>query len=110
MHQPRSDSKAQALFIVAGLCLLTLSLQAADWPQWRGPNRDAKAAGLEAPKTWPTALAHKWKVVVGPGDATPALVGDKLYGPDPGLYLEFAEHGWTARHSALPGAHPYRHG
>lgn len=29
------------------------------------------------------------------------VVGDKLYGPDPTLYLEFAEHGWTARHSAL---------
>jgi 23S rRNA pseudouridine1911/1915/1917 synthase len=29
------------------------------------------------------------------------VVGDKLYGPDPGLYLEFASRGWTERHSAL---------
>jgi len=29
------------------------------------------------------------------------VLGDKLYGPDPGLYLEFAERGWTERHSAL---------
>ena len=29
------------------------------------------------------------------------VVGDKLYGPDPALYLEFALKGWTARHSAL---------
>ena len=29
------------------------------------------------------------------------VIGDKLYGADPRLYLEFAEHGWTARHSAL---------
>lgn len=29
------------------------------------------------------------------------VVGDKLYGPDPALYLEFATQGWTARHSAL---------
>ncbi|MDP2136321.1 MAG: RluA family pseudouridine synthase [Candidatus Didemnitutus sp.] len=29
------------------------------------------------------------------------VVGDKLYGPDPTLYLEFAIHGWTARHTAL---------
>jgi 23S rRNA pseudouridine1911/1915/1917 synthase len=29
------------------------------------------------------------------------VVGDKLYGPDPGLYLEFATQGWTERHSAL---------
>jgi 23S rRNA pseudouridine1911/1915/1917 synthase len=31
------------------------------------------------------------------------VVGDKLYGPDPGLYLEFAQQGWTTRHSALLG-------
>ncbi len=31
------------------------------------------------------------------------VVGDKLYGPDPGLYLEFAAKGWTDRHSALLG-------
>jgi 23S rRNA pseudouridine1911/1915/1917 synthase len=29
------------------------------------------------------------------------VVADKLYGPDPGLYLEFATKGWTGRHSAL---------
>lgn len=29
------------------------------------------------------------------------VIGDKLYGADPRLYLEFAEHGWTPRHSQL---------
>ena len=29
------------------------------------------------------------------------VVGDKLYGPDPSLYLEFATEGWTSRHAAL---------
>jgi len=29
-----------------------------------------------------------------------AIVGDKLYGPDETLYLEFAKQGWTARHAA----------
>ncbi len=29
------------------------------------------------------------------------VIGDKLYGADPRLYLEFAMHGWTPRHSAL---------
>jgi outer membrane protein assembly factor BamB len=52
---------------------------AQDWPQWRGPNRDGKVSGFSAPKTWPTNLTCKWKVSVGSGDATPALVGDKLY-------------------------------
>jgi 23S rRNA pseudouridine1911/1915/1917 synthase len=31
------------------------------------------------------------------------ILGDKLYGPDPNLYLEFAINGWTARHSELLG-------
>jgi len=51
----------------------------ADWPQWRGPNRDGKASGFEAPAKWPKELTQKWKVTVGEGCATPALVGEKLY-------------------------------
>jgi outer membrane protein assembly factor BamB len=58
---------------------LTTSLPAQDWPQWRGKNRDAKATDFKAPQTWPKELTQKWKVTVGDGVATPALVGDKLY-------------------------------
>lgn len=62
-----------ALMILAGGAL------AQDWPQWRGANRDGKASGFTAPKTWPAELAKKWNIPVGQADATPALVGDKLY-------------------------------
>ena len=66
--------------IVGGVMLLSAhGACAQDWPQWRGPNRDAKATGFQAPKTWPKELTQKWKVTVGEGVATPALVGDKLY-------------------------------
>jgi len=54
-------------------------IRAQDWPQWRGPHRDAKVTGFKAPKTWPKELTQKWKVTVGEGVASPALVGDKLY-------------------------------
>ena len=40
-------------------------LVAADWPQWRGPNRDGKVSGFNAPETWPKQLVQKWKVKVG---------------------------------------------
>jgi outer membrane protein assembly factor BamB len=68
-------------FLFASLCLsvLATALQAADWPQWRGANRDAKVTGFTAPATWPKELTKKWSVDVGEGDATPALVGDRLY-------------------------------
>ncbi|MCX7015169.1 MAG: PQQ-like beta-propeller repeat protein, partial [Candidatus Sumerlaeota bacterium] len=52
---------------------------AQDWPQWRGPNRDDVVKGFTAPATWPQELKQSWKVTVGAGDSTPALVGDKLY-------------------------------
>ncbi|HVK17019.1 MAG TPA: PQQ-binding-like beta-propeller repeat protein [Fimbriiglobus sp.] len=63
--------------LVAGL--VVLSFAAADWPQWRGPNRDAKVTGFTAPKAWPKELTKKWTVPVGNANATPALVGDRLY-------------------------------
>ncbi len=53
--------------------------QAQDWPQLRGTNRDAKVTGFKAPKEWPKELKEGWKIKVGDGVATPALVGDKLY-------------------------------
>jgi outer membrane protein assembly factor BamB len=65
---------------VAGLLAISASCALAqDWPQWRGPNRDAKASGFTAPQTWPKELTQKWKATVGVGDSTPALVGNKLY-------------------------------
>ncbi|MFO0807187.1 MAG: PQQ-binding-like beta-propeller repeat protein [Gemmataceae bacterium] len=57
----------------------TSTISAGDWPQWRGPNRDAKVSGFTAPSVWPKALTKKWSVSVGAGVATPALVGDKIY-------------------------------
>ena len=51
----------------------------ADWPQWRGPNRDGAVASFVAPTTWPGALTRKWKVQVGLGYATPILVGNRIY-------------------------------
>ena len=67
--------------VAAGcIALLGAALAGAqDWPQWRGPNRDGKAAGFTAPKDWPKELTKKWSIPVGDGVATPALVGDKLY-------------------------------
>lgn len=62
-----------------GLLLCSVAAGATDWPQWRGANRDGKVTGFTVPQTWPKTLAKKWTVPVGAGDATPALVGDKLY-------------------------------
>jgi outer membrane protein assembly factor BamB len=52
---------------------------AADWPQWRGADRDGKVTGFTEPKSWPDHLTKGWEMTVGSGDATPALVAGKLY-------------------------------
>ena len=65
--------------LFGGVLLLSAAGVAQDWPQWRGANRDGKVAGFTAPHTWPKALTQQWKVTVGAGDASPVLVGDKLY-------------------------------
>ncbi|MCX6929974.1 MAG: PQQ-like beta-propeller repeat protein [Verrucomicrobia bacterium] len=70
----------QIITLVAGVLAMSASgAFAQDWSQWRGANRDGKATGFTAPKEWPKELTQKWKVTVGLGDATPALVGNKLY-------------------------------
>ena len=68
-----------AFRVVCGFVLAAGIVSAQDWPQWRGANRDGKATGFTAPATWPKELKQEWKVTVGPGDSTPALVGDKLF-------------------------------
>jgi len=65
--------------MVCVILICASCLFAQDWPQWRGPNRDGKVSGFKAPSQWPSELTQKWKKTVGQGDATPALVGDKLY-------------------------------
>ena len=66
-------------FSACALSVVTNVASARDWPQWRGANRDGKAADFTPPKTWPKELAQKWKVDVGEGVACPSLAGDKLY-------------------------------
>ena len=71
---------------LVGLLFVGTALGAGDWPQWRGPARDGRAA-LPAVARWPRALARGWKATVGLGHASPVVAGDRVYvfareGPD----------------------------
>jgi len=70
---------AMLLSIVGLVALVSHAASAADWPQWRGLNRAAKATDFKAPDKWPEQLNQKWKVSIGEADASPSLVGDKLF-------------------------------
>jgi outer membrane protein assembly factor BamB len=75
----KNTNQAVVLVLSCLAATITTGALGQDWPQWRGANRDGKVTGFNAPKTWPKELAQKWKVTVGLGDTTPALVGDRLY-------------------------------
>jgi outer membrane protein assembly factor BamB len=54
---------------------------AADWPQWRGPQRNGISQETGLLKEWPKdGPKQLWQVTdVGDGYSTPAVVGDRLY-------------------------------
>ncbi|MFL5328193.1 MAG: PQQ-binding-like beta-propeller repeat protein [Gemmataceae bacterium] len=56
-------------------------LLAADWPQWRGPNRDGHSADTGLIKTWPEGGPKLlWTFdKAGVGYGAPAVVGDTVY-------------------------------
>jgi len=67
------------------VCLIAVSLgtlaPAADWPQWRGPNRDGKSAETGLLAAWPAGGPHLvWKAQgLGEGYSSFAVVGNRLY-------------------------------
>lgn len=65
---------------LALLLSLPLASHAADWPHWRGPNRNGitdESSGWDG-KSW---LAEKplWGTKVGEGASSPLVVGDRVY-------------------------------
>lgn len=70
-----------------------LPLAAADWPQWRGPQRDGHSAETGLLQEWPKAGPKLlWQVTnSGSGFSTPSVVGGEIYllGNE-GLENEFA--------------------
>ena len=56
-----------------------LPTSAADWPQWRGPNRDGSGVVFTEPAQWPEKLTQRWTIAVGAGHSSPVLVGNRVY-------------------------------
>ncbi len=71
-------NQTPVMVVSSCVVLLAVAARSQNWPQYLGPNREARAS-FTAPKTWPKELTPKWKIPVGDGVATPALVGDRLY-------------------------------
>lgn len=78
----------QFLFVTGfwlGLCLIGLSYfsttEAADWPQWRGPNRNGVCTETRLLKSWPEGGPKLlWETEgLGPGYSSMTIVKGRLY-------------------------------
>ncbi len=70
-------SRIAALFC----CFLSTSLWAADWPQWRGPNRDGISSETGLLDAWPKGGPPLvWKIQgLGEGYSSAAIAGGRLF-------------------------------
>ena len=75
-------------FCLTGIAVAVLWLNAAtakadDWPQWRGPNRDAVWNETNIIESFPAnGLKISWRAPVGPGFSTPVVAQGRVFVTD----------------------------
>ncbi len=68
------------VLITIGLgMVLAAAAQAADWPQWRGPDRTGVSQETDWNKDWSGRPRQLWKKNVGVGASTVSVVDGRLY-------------------------------
>ncbi len=68
------------LFWASLLLLAATSLQAEDWPSWRGIQGTGYSGDHGFPLTWSATENVKWKVKLpGPGNSTPVVAGQRVF-------------------------------
>lgn len=65
--------------LITGSMIVSAGASGAEWPQWRGPDRDGTVKGASAPARWPESLTPEWSVTVGEGVASPVVAGDDVF-------------------------------
>jgi outer membrane protein assembly factor BamB len=72
-------SALAGLIVCTAVASLAAQNQSADFPQWRGANRDGLVATAGMPQSWPERLTRKWKIDVGLGYASPVVIGNRVF-------------------------------
>lgn len=69
------------LALIALISIASFTLSAADWPQWRGPNRDGVSTETGLLSSWPASGPPVvWKAEgLGEGYSSLAIAGGKIY-------------------------------
>jgi len=69
------------LIICLSVYVFNNAARGADWPQWRGPNRDGVCSETGLLKSWPEdGPKLLWEITgLGPGWSHPVIVDGRLY-------------------------------
>lgn len=67
--------------IILALTLLasTITINAQEWTQWRGPASDGSVSGKNVPAKWPEAFQRTWRVEIGEGYSSPVVAGGRVF-------------------------------
>ena len=78
-HRSSLVPRVCAMLLVATLAQRSAVLSAADFPHWRGPDRNgvvSEASGWDS-QAWP--LKEVWRSQVGEGSSSPVVAGNRVY-------------------------------
>lgn len=93
--------------VIAALLALSVTVSA-QWPQWRGPERNGVAPTSVVPAAWPEKPTLVWKQPLGEGYSSPVVDGGRIFvhhrqDPDEivsAFDLTTGKPAWTARYPA----------
>ncbi len=71
-----------SMFTIALVLVTTTTLQAENWPGWRGPRGDGSSVSTNLPMNWDGASGEnvKWKAAIpGTGHSSPVVYGDRIF-------------------------------
>ncbi|MHC4558279.1 MAG: hypothetical protein ACYS80_13355 [Planctomycetota bacterium] len=72
--------REKSIFVIIIGILLSIQVFAADWPQWRGPNRDGiwREKGI-VQKFEDRQLPIRWRAEIANGYSGPTVAGGRVY-------------------------------
>ena len=74
-----SNGSMRVIVSILALFVSAHVLTAAEWPQWRGPSRNAVLTAADVPAVWPEKFTEAWRVEIGEGYASPVMAGNRIY-------------------------------
>jgi outer membrane protein assembly factor BamB len=64
---------------VLGFALVGPTVAHAEWPQWRGADRDGTVSGTASTRPWLAAPVKLWERTVGGGYSGPVVADDRIW-------------------------------